>query len=79
MLLLRFNTTRAHSPDPQARGPLSLWTEVSKMKHPGSAQRQSAQALPVNRELPAPSCVVVGVVWGGVEALNTACGKFHIR
>jgi len=49
------------------------------MKHPGSAQRQSAQALPVNRELPAPSCVVVGVVWGGVEALNTACGKFHIR
>ena len=27
-LLLLFNTTRAHSPDPQARGPLSLWTEV---------------------------------------------------
>ena len=26
--LLLFNTTRAHSPDPQARGPLSLWTEV---------------------------------------------------
>jgi hypothetical protein len=27
-LLLLFNTTRAHTPDPQARGPLSLWTEV---------------------------------------------------
>jgi len=27
-VLLLFNTTRAHSPDPQARGPLSLWTEV---------------------------------------------------
>jgi hypothetical protein len=27
-MLLLFNTTRAHSPDPQARGPLSLWTEV---------------------------------------------------
>jgi len=26
--LLLFNTTRAHTPDPQARGPLSLWTEV---------------------------------------------------
>ena len=33
--LLLFNTTRAHrywarahAPDPQARGPLSLWTEV---------------------------------------------------
>ena len=28
VLLLLFNTTRAHSLDPQARGPLSLWTEV---------------------------------------------------
>jgi hypothetical protein len=28
VLLLLFNTTRAHAPDPQARGPLSLWTEV---------------------------------------------------
>ena len=28
VLLLLFNTTRAHTPDPQARGPRSLWTEV---------------------------------------------------
>ena len=28
LLLLLFNTTRAHTPDPQARGPRSLWTEV---------------------------------------------------
>ena len=27
-VLLLFNTTRAHTPDPQARGPRSLWTEV---------------------------------------------------
>ena len=27
-MLLLFNTTRAHTPDPQAREPLSLWTEV---------------------------------------------------
>jgi hypothetical protein len=27
-LLLLFNTTRAQPPDPQAREPLSLWTEV---------------------------------------------------
>ena len=27
LLLLLFNTTREHTPDPQAQGPLSLWTE----------------------------------------------------
>ena len=27
-LLLLFNTTRAHTPDPQAQEPLSQWTEV---------------------------------------------------
>ena len=27
-MLLLFNTTRAHTPDPQAQEPLSLWTEV---------------------------------------------------
>ena len=28
LLLLLFNTTRAHTPDPQAQEPLSQWTEV---------------------------------------------------
>ena len=27
-ILLLFNTTRAHTADPQAQEPLSLWTEV---------------------------------------------------
>ena len=28
LLMLLFNTTRVRTPDPQARGPLSLWSEA---------------------------------------------------
>ena len=36
-LMLLFNTTRAHTPDPQARGPLSLWTKSGVLGQNGNA------------------------------------------
>ena len=42
-LLLLFNTTRAHSPDPQAPEPLSQWTEVwpTRPVHTQAVNRQN--------------------------------------